>query len=170
MRRRMYFVLPDVDTACKVEDELLLARIPESHMHFLSKRGADMRNLHVASLLQKTDLFHGMFVGLAAGAAAGLVMGVFAYSFPEIAARTGTGMVAVLAIVGAMLGAWAAGMIGASTPSHKLAPYQHDMEEGHVLLMLDVPKHRVDEIAQLVRKHHPEVLYHGIDAAIPAFP
>lgn len=170
MRRRLYILLPDVDTACKVEDELLLARIPERDMHFLSKRGTNMRNLHQASVLQKTDLLHSMAIGLGAGAGAGLVMGLFAYMFPELSSRFGAGLVAIVTLVGAGFGIWASGLIGASTPNYKLKEYQKSMDEGHVLLMVDVPKHRVDEIARLVRQHHPDADYQGVDPAIPAFP
>ena len=45
MNRRLYFILPDVKTALKVEQDLLLARIEESRMHFLAKRGTDLQTL-----------------------------------------------------------------------------------------------------------------------------
>lgn len=34
MRRRLYFMLPNVPSARALLDELLLARIEEGHMHF----------------------------------------------------------------------------------------------------------------------------------------
>ena len=34
MRRRLYFILPDLETAQKVEQELLLAHIDDHHIHF----------------------------------------------------------------------------------------------------------------------------------------
>ena len=56
MNRRLYFVLPDVATSEKVERELLLARIEEDRMHFLSRRGLDLHKLPEADTSQKTDL------------------------------------------------------------------------------------------------------------------
>jgi uncharacterized membrane protein len=170
MRRRLYFMLPDIDVACQVEDELLLARIPESRMHFLSRRGMDMRTLHTASFLQKTDFIHSIAVGAGAGAATGLVMGGILYINPEFAEALGTSLIAVMAVVGTLFGMWAASMIGISTPNIKLRKYQKAMEDGQVLLMVDIPKHRVDEISTMLSKHHPDAVYHGIDARIPAFP
>ena len=35
--RRLYFLLPDLDVAHKVVDELLLARIEERHIHVIAK-------------------------------------------------------------------------------------------------------------------------------------
>jgi hypothetical protein len=39
MRRRLYFLLPDVESSKLTADDLLLARVEDRHMRFLSKRG-----------------------------------------------------------------------------------------------------------------------------------
>ena len=64
MRNRLYFVLPDVASASEIEKELLLAHVEDRHMHFLAKRGTDLKGLPEASVTQKTDLMHGMGIGL----------------------------------------------------------------------------------------------------------
>ena len=56
MSRRLYFVLPDVETCRKVVQELLLARVQEKHLHFLGKRGIDMKDLPEASTIQAIEL------------------------------------------------------------------------------------------------------------------
>jgi hypothetical protein len=171
MNRRLYFVLPDVDTAQQVERDLLLAKIEDRHMHFLGKRGTDLKDLPEASLGQKTDLFHGMRVGLVAGGATGTCVGFILYQFPSlIGVSLDVGIVAILALVGAIFGAWVSSMIGSSTPNVRLREYEKTMEEGHILLMLDVPKERVDEVRKIIRSHHPEVEDHGLDPDIPRFP
>jgi hypothetical protein len=171
VNRRLYFVLPDVDTAQQVERDLLLARIEDRHMHFLGKRGTDLKDLPEASLGQKTDLFHGMRVGLVAGGATGTCVGFILYQFPSlIGVSLDVGIAAILALVGAIFGAWVSSMIGSSTPNVRLREYEKTMEEGHILLMLDVPKERVDEVREIIRSHHPEVEDHGLDPDIPRFP
>ncbi|HEX2244791.1 MAG TPA: DUF1269 domain-containing protein [Gammaproteobacteria bacterium] len=171
MNRRLYFVLPDVDTAQQVERDLLLAKIEDRHMHFLGKRGTDLKDLPEASLGQKTDLFHGMRVGLVAGGATGTCVGFILYQFPSlIGVSLDVGIVAILALVGAIFGAWVSSMIGSSTPNVRLREYEKTMEEGHILLMLDVPKERIDEVREIIRSHHPEVEDHGLDPDIPRFP
>ena len=37
-------------------------------------------------------------------------------------------------------------------------------------MMVDVPTDRVDEIEELVKKHHPEAEIEGTEPTIPAFP
>src|SRR5437867_2004515 len=46
MRRRMYYVMPDLASARKTMDDLLLARIEERHIHCLAKPGTSMEGLH----------------------------------------------------------------------------------------------------------------------------
>ena len=36
MRRRMYYVMPDIASARRIMDDLLLARIEERHIHCLA--------------------------------------------------------------------------------------------------------------------------------------
>jgi len=74
MRRRLYFLLPDVESAKRTANDLLLARIEDRHMRFLAKRGTNLGELHEASFLFKTDLVHGAGIGLMLGALGGLVL------------------------------------------------------------------------------------------------
>ena len=39
MRRRLYFIMPDLPSARRMMDDLLLARIEERHIHVLARRG-----------------------------------------------------------------------------------------------------------------------------------
>ena len=76
MRRRLYFLLPDVESARLTANDLLLARVEDRHMRFLAKRGTDLGKLHEASYVEKTDLIHGVGVGLGLGGVAGLLLGL----------------------------------------------------------------------------------------------
>ena len=58
MRRRMYFLLPDLGSAIQTANDLLLARVEDGHMHFLAKRGMSLGKLHEANYLQKSDAVH----------------------------------------------------------------------------------------------------------------
>mgnify|MGYP000048903271 FL=1 len=61
-------------------------------------------------------------------------------------------------------------MIGISAPSSRLTDFEAAIERGELLMMLDVPKGRVEEITDLVKKHHPEAQIEGTEPVIPAFP
>lgn len=161
MRRRLYFVLPDVDSAKRTADDLLLARVEDRHMRFLARRGTSLQPLHEAGYLDKTDIVHGAAVGLALGAAIGAAVGALVVVYPP--EGTNPQLVAVLIgmLVGAPLGAWMASMAGAAVPNSRLRRFDGDMEAGRVLLMLDVPVDRVEELTDLMLSRHPEAVPHG---------
>jgi uncharacterized membrane protein YeaQ/YmgE (transglycosylase-associated protein family) len=166
----MYVTLPNVASAREMANDLLLARIEDRHMHFLARRGTDLGELHEASYLQKTDAVHGGFVGLVIGGVMGAALGAVLVNFPL--AGVSFEMVAVLiaAIVGAALGTWVAAMVGLQVPNSRLRAFERDLVEGHVLLILDVPAGRYQEIRDVIARKHPEAVDRGNEPTVPAFP
>jgi len=161
MRRRLYFVLPDVDSARRTADDLLLARVEDRHMRFLAKRGTPLDPLHEAGYLDKTDMVHGAAVGLALGAIIGALVGVMVVAYPPDGMNPQLVAVLIGMLVGAPLGAWMASMAGAAVPNSRLRQFQADIEAGRVLMMVDVPFGRVAEITELVVSRHPEAVPRG---------
>jgi hypothetical protein len=171
MRRRIYWLLPDLASARRTMDDLLLARIDERHIHFVAREGADLSGLHAANVLQTSDVIRAAEAGLVIGGASGAVLGALvAVFYPIVGDSPQWGLIAVLAFVGAGLGAWASSMIGISTPSERLKRFQGEIERGSILLMADVPRGRVDEIEGRLQALHPEARLEGIEPNIPAFP
>lgn len=169
MRKRIYWLLPTLDSARRTMNELLLARIAEPHIHFMATEGADMSGLHAANLLQSSDIVHaaqiGMLIGAGLGAAAGVAV---AYSLAGAAAPAL--VVILMACLGAVLGTWSSSMIGASAPSRRLRRFEPALRRGEYLLMVDVPRARVEEIETLLEFTHPEAHFEGLEPNIPAFP
>lgn len=170
MRRRLDFVIPDVKTARAIQDELLLAKIEERHMHFLARKDVDLGDLPEATTAQTMDLEHGIELGLIVGAGVGAVLGLLIYAFNEGALVVGIGAVFTGAILGGIVGAWISGIVGSSIPNSRLRRFQPMVEAGHILLMVDVPPERVQEIEALVARNHPEVEDHGVESMPPVFP
>ena len=65
MRRRLYFVLPDVASAEQTLRDLLLARIEVGRIHCLARRDLPISELPETNFLQKTDVVHGAGTGIA---------------------------------------------------------------------------------------------------------
>ncbi len=171
MRRRIYWLLPDLASARRTMDDLLLARIAEPHIHFIARDGAELSGLHAANLLQTSDIVRAAQSGVVVGGAAGVLCGaVLALLGPVLDSTPQWGLIGVLAIAGGIFGAWSASMIGASTPSHRLLRFMPAIERGDYLLMVDVPRRRVDEIEERLAALHPEARLAGVEPGIPAFP
>lgn len=171
MRRRIYWLLPDLASARRTMDDLLLARIAEPHIHFVAREDVDMSGLHAANVLQTSDVLRAAQLGLVIGGVVGTVAGLaVAIFFPIVGDSPQWGVAAVLAVLGGLFGAWAASMIGISTPSHRLERFRPAIEQGQILLMVDVPRSRVAEIEARLQALHPEAHLEGIEPNIPAFP
>jgi len=170
MRRRLYFMLPDVPNARKMLDTLLLARIEERHMHFHAKDGTVLPDMPEASFVQKTDLIHGMESGMVIGAGAGLLGGILLVLFPPEGIRLEVFAILATAFGGGLFGTWASGMAAAAIPNSRLKQFRAGMENGQVLLMIDVPLHKVGLIEDLIESSNPSATFGGREPHIPAFP
>lgn len=170
MRRRLYFLLPGTARARQVVDELLLARIDEHHIHVIAKDGIPLGDLPQAGVLQRSDLIHGIGVGLGVGGATGILTGLVAIAFPPEGITLGGWTLLVTALAGALIGAWVAGMIGTDIPNSQLRAFAAAVEKGQVLMMVDVPREKVELVTRMIKLHHPEADMQGVEPRIPAFP
>src|SRR6266571_3309264 len=105
MRRRLYFLLPDLGSAIKTANDLLLARVEDSHMHFLAKRGMSLGPLHEANYLQKSDCVHGAELGFVLGGAGGFLIGIYIYLTPPDGVTLQLVTVLISTVIGAVFGA-----------------------------------------------------------------
>jgi len=170
MRRRMYYVMPDLASARRIMDDLLLARVEERHIHFLAKPGTPMDGLHECNVLQKTDLVHGAQTGLIVGALLGCIGGWLLVTFVLTEARWQIATVIGTAIIGALLGMWVSSMVGSAIPNSRLRQFDDLIDQGCILCMIDVPEHHVERVKTLLGERHPEAQDRGLDPHIPVFP
>ena len=170
MTHRLYFIAPDVASARQIADDLLLARVEDRRMHFLAKRGTDLGALHEASYLQKTDIVHGASVGMIAGGGVGLALGVLLMYYPPGGVQLQLVTLLMTTLIGAFLGAWVSSMVATQIPNSRLAMFEKAIEQGKILLILDLPMSRDAEIRALLDRRHPEAIPSGQEALVPAFP
>lgn len=170
MRRRLYFVLPNTDSARAVHNELLLALVEERHMHVIAREGSDLEGLPEANLLQKSDVVNGAKLGLIFGGITGTIVGVIGAIFFLADTGLGGATIAVSGLAGAFIGTWSSTMIAVNVPNTRLKKFQSDIDAGHLLFIVDVPLAQIESITQMIRKHHPEADAHGVEPTIPAFP
>lgn len=170
MRRRLYFLLPDVPSARAMLDEMLLARIEERHMKFMAREGSLPDDMPDCSFLQRTDLVHGAQLGMVIGGIVGLSAAIFLTVFPPDGITLRTAAILLVALGGAIFGGWASGMNAAAVPNKKLEQFEPAIEQGKVLMIVDVPPRRVLEIEEMIAKRHPEISFGGIEPPMLAFP
>ncbi|MDN5850534.1 MAG: DUF1269 domain-containing protein [Nitrococcus sp.] len=168
--RRLYFLLPNVETTRNVVHEFLLNHVEERHIHVVARKGTPLEDLPEAGISENTDFIPAAERGMLAGGATGALVGLAGVAFPPAGLAIGGGSVIFLTLGGAAFGAWISSMIGLSFDSSRLDKFHEAVEAGQILMLVDVPKRRVDDIEDLVRSHHQDVDIKGIEPLIPNFP
>ncbi|HLE94691.1 MAG: hypothetical protein WD823_04070 [Sulfuricaulis sp.] len=170
MRRRLYFLLPNVKHAKQVYHQLLLSHIEERYIHALAREGITLGDLPEATVMEKSDARHGLGLGLIVGGLTGALAGVVALMFPPSGLAMNLSVILAMSVIGAIMGLWISGMIASDVPNTHLKEFTKEIENGKILLIVDVPKEQVQTVTRKVKKLHPEADMRGRDPTIPAFP
>jgi len=168
--RRLYFFVPDVVAGRKVVDELLLARIEWKHIHVLAKRGTPLEDLPEASFWQKSDIIPAMLRAVPLGGGTGILCGLVALALEPHLIVAGGAVLLAGSLAGVGIGVWLGGMVGLNVGNTRLKAFQEAIERGKLLLIVDVPRARVEEITERIKKTHPEAEPEGTEPRVPAFP
>lgn len=162
MRRRLYFVLPDVRSAHQLMNELLLDRIDEGHIHFHAKHEHSLGSLPKANAVEKSDVVYSAMAGFVFGAVFGLLGGLLAYLVPWWFGEVTLMVIPYCMVLGALsCTAWAAA-VATAAPSYRIQAHRQQIEQGNILMIVSVPLLRLGEIRQRVMSHHPEAMYSGV--------
>lgn len=162
--RRLYVLMPDVESCKGAVKELRTIGIPKHHLHVMANLMHNLEGLPQATVWQKTELIHGIAWGVGLGGVAGFTGIGLAMIFPpagleisEIAPFAG-------AIAGAVLGGTISAILSSHEHSHTLDRFRTEISRGRLLLMIDAPYRQVEEIQSLIHQYHPEA---NIEVTIP---
>jgi len=162
MRRRLYFVLPNVRSAQAMMNELLLERIDEDHIHFHAKSDQALGNLPKANAVELSDVVYSALAGFVFGAVFGLLGGMLAYLVPWWFGEVTLMVIPYCMVLGALsCAAWAAA-VATAAPSYRIKSYDNQIERGNILMIVSVPLRRLSEVRQRLMRHHPEAMYRGV--------
>lgn len=170
MRHRLYYLLPDADTARQVFNDLLLNRIEQKNIHFMTSGAQLPPDLPEANVFHKTDVVHGAESGMLVGGLLGAVLGVVLVLSELFGLSSEAATVLIATLGGILFGGWTAGMVAAALPNTRLNAFYPEIEKGKVLMILDVPARRIEEIEEVLAKRHPEMQFGGEEPHIPVFP
>ncbi|WP_353154300.1 DUF1269 domain-containing protein [Herminiimonas fonticola] len=166
MRHRLYYFLPDIDSARRTFDDMLLHRIEQRHVRFISGGAPLPPDMPEASFLLKTDVLHGAAAGMIVGAVLGIAFGALLIVYYDLGEAT----VLVTTLLGIVFGGWASSMAAAAVPNSQLKAFYPALESGKILMIADVPSRKVEEIENMLAARHPEMKFGGEEPHIPVFP
>jgi len=158
MKRRLYFLFSDTSQARRAVADLDGLGVDPGHMHVLARPGTDLSGLPPATERQRRDILKRMEKTLWGGnmalfgiALAGLVLGAL---FGSV-----IGMVLAAAV---MIASFVSGALFVlRLPTTHLDEFHEAIRHGELLLMVDVSRDCVEDVEELMRRHHPEAVTGG---------
>jgi hypothetical protein len=170
MKQRIHWLLPELASARRTMTDLLESGIETRHIHFAGRDGLDLSGLHAANVLQTSHVIRAAQTGLVVGGATGMSTGLLvALFFPITGLEPQWEVAALLTVLGGVFGAWSSSMIGISIPSPRLERYENAIEQGQILLMVDVSCAQVQAVTSLLQAAHPRMHSPRAERPVPAF-
>jgi hypothetical protein len=166
----VYFLVPDVPSAKRTVDELLLAYVELRHIHVVARRGTPLMGLPEANVLQKSDFIPALQRGVVLGGGTGILVGAIGLALRLINPAVAGGILLAHALAGAGVGSWLGGMVGMNVGNRRITRFEPAIERGEVLVIADVPRERTDAVAARISEQVPNARQEGVEPLVPGFP
>ena len=166
--KRVCFLLPDIASAHGVVDDLRARGVHEADIYVVANEDAELGDLPDAGAIEKSDTYPQLERGLAMGGVIGVIGGIIAMRIAGFA--LGGAAILLFGLVGAGINGLLAAIAGASFPNSRLAEFEQKINEGHVLVMVDVATEDVPEVERLIERRHPELEIETIEPPAPVVP
>ena len=160
MTRRLYFVLPNADSAKAMFKEMQQAHVDK--VQFLGKRGGLPPELPEASVVHDNDITRAAKRGILTGGLIGVMCGEVAVLFPPDGLTFEPITVPLIALLGALMGIWIASMMGDTVSNTKFEGFQSEIEQDKVLMIVDVSPLQIEEVSARASRN-PKAVLRGLD-------
>lgn len=159
MQRRLEFILPDIGAANQAADKMLLARIDDSHIHFLAKPDTDLGLLKPATTSEKTNLVSDAGRGVYIGAFIGLLGGCYVLLFPPwmtasplwYTSSHWSVVLAITMLAGVLAATIGAALIGINLFNADLNRFKDRINQGEILMIVRVPFYKVGRVRRIMQ-------------------
>ena len=158
MYRRLFFLFPDKSETEHAVQELIEAGLNTQQMHALSRPGVDLQGLPAATPNQRRDMHtkieHSLWH---------LNLGIFFVAlFVLVTSFISSSYYLSAASLLVMIATYWMGYYYLTIPTIHLSGFHAAFQHGEILLMVDVPKQRVQEIEQILHHKNPSASEEGI--------
>ena len=160
MKTRLFFLVPGEHAAKKIVGDLKEAKVAEKDISAVASRESYPldEGIPEAGILETSDLGPAAKRGALAGSSAGLLAGLIAVPFMPLGIVAAGGAIAVLTAAGALTGTWASTLIGISVTNTHIKQFEEALDEGQILMLVDVDEDRRAKVEAIVRLSHPEAV------------
>lgn len=165
MKRRLFFLLPDAQHAKDVVCELNQVGIDQSHMHVIARDDIDTTGLPESTPSQKKDGIYKIEQFVWNG---NLALFTIALFFTMYFFLNNSPVVALIPLT-VMLISFACGCLFTSkVPSVHVSEFETAITHGEILLVVNTPRKRAQQLENYIHRNHPEAITAGIGWTVEA--
>jgi hypothetical protein len=166
--RRLCFLMPDVTGAHAIVDDLRGHGFGDEDIYVIANAETPLGDLPAAGEIEQSDFYPQLRRGLAMGGAIGVIGGLIAIRVAG--AVLGGGAVLLFGLIGAGVSGLLAAIAGAAFPNSRLRQFEEAIEAGEVLVMVNVPQERVEEVTALIESRHADIDVEAFEPRTPIIP
>ena len=160
MKTKINFMLPDLATAVKVRDALLLGLVENKYIHFLAKQGTKLDDLNQTSAIEGSNLMHEGEKGILYGMGFGFLAGLSVLYFPDWITVSPSWytqsywyvVLIVTTLFGAIATAVGAALLGCNVFNSDIDQYKARIEKGEILMIVTVRLYEAHKVRNIVNK------------------
>jgi hypothetical protein len=155
---KLKFMFKDISSASEAWKRMMVALVDHNRISFLVNNDIDLGTLKAASVFQSTDSLREGYKGIYVGAGLGLLAGLMALAFPPWYVKTSWGMIlSITTLIGIVTGVLGMGMLGVNLIKTGLERYSKQIDQGGVLMIVDVTEDQIGEICRLVQVKEKQI-------------
>jgi len=164
--RRLYYLVADLPSTREISERLHQEGISDWNFHVLAKDPSGLYSHHIQSALphHHKDLIRTGEIGALYG---GLVSAILAWGLLAAgiwSSTSGLADVGALTLAGILVGGVWGLRLGLKREHHRLSSFNHDIDAGQYLIMVDVRKEDKAKIRELMNMEFANADYRGNDS------
>lgn len=160
--KRLYYLTPSLESADTIAKDLREEGIKDEYFYVLSQdeRALYERHLHAAGVLQRTDIIRFVERALIVGG-----MMALCFTLPLNYIKEFTFNVWISVSVFCILISLLSGIVGGlAQENYRIQRYHDAIEQGQLLLMIDVDNKEEASVRSMMSRHHPEAAMQGFSS------
>jgi hypothetical protein len=135
MKYRQVFCAPDVATAQAAITAARAVGADDDDISLIARSDIEMNRLPSERIDVSNDMLPSALRGAGLGAGLGIVGALLAWLIPAVEMNLVGALVIVL--VGGVVGAWSAALIGTTVPNHVRRTFEREIDAGNILVVVD---------------------------------
>ncbi|HEY6940147.1 hypothetical protein [Dokdonella sp.] len=150
MKFRQVFCASDYATAQAAMLAARAAGADDEDISLIARADIEMQRLPSERLDTSTDMLPSALRGSCLGAGLGVAGALVALLIPAV--EMNVAGAALVVLVGAMVGAWSAALVGSTVPNHVRRKFEREIDAGNILVVVDDQREHEAQVRDAVRR------------------